>query len=109
VLLLNRNNLTICLFFISFYWPQLFYCPPFPTVVPVSLETSMGSGRLLYLRLTVAAALPAQKFGGAKMFDFRRVRLFCLEKRLSKHKMTVFSKNLGGYGSFAPPSYAYAR
>jgi len=33
------------------------------------------------------------------MFDFRPIILFCLEKRLSKHKMTVFSKNLG---------YAYA-
>jgi len=28
------------------------------------------------------------------MFDFRRITLFCLEKRLSKHKMTVFSKKL---------------
>jgi len=24
------------------------------------------------------------------MFDFRRITLFCLEKRLSKHKMTAF-------------------
>jgi len=37
-------------------------------------------------------AQPAQKFGGArkfgeaKKFDFRRITLFCLEKRLSKHK-----------------------
>jgi len=37
------------------------------------------------------------------MFDFRRIRLFCLEKRLSKNKMTIFSKNLGGHGSFGPP------
>jgi len=29
------------------------------------------------------------------MFDFRRIALFCLEKRLSRHKMTIFSKNLG--------------
>jgi len=34
------------------------------------------------------------------MFDFRRITLFCLEKRLSKHKMTLFSKNLGGHGPF---------
>jgi len=26
------------------------------------------------------------------MFEFRRITLFCLEKRLSKHKMTIFSK-----------------
>jgi len=36
-----------------------------------------------------------KKFGRAKMFDFRRMTLFCLEKRLSKHKITIFSKNLG--------------
>jgi len=30
------------------------------------------------------------------MFDFRRITLFCLEKRLSTHKMTIFSNNLGG-------------
>jgi len=32
------------------------------------------------------------------MFDFRRITLFCLEKRFSKQKMTIFSKNLGGHG-----------
>ena len=41
------------------------------------------------------------------MFDFRRITLFCLEKRLSKHKMTIFSKNWGGMAPFAPPGYAY--
>jgi len=33
---------------------------------------------------------------GATLFDFKRIKLFCLGKRLSKHKMTVCSKNLGG-------------
>jgi len=53
-------------------------------------------------------AYPAQKFGrpknfgGAKLSDFRRIPLFCLLKRLSKHKMTIFSKNLGGHGPFGP-------
>ena len=37
------------------------------------------------------------------MFDFKRITLFCVEKRLSKHKMTMFSKNLGGHGPFGPP------
>ena len=42
------------------------------------------------------------------MFDFRRITLFCLEKRLSKHKMTIFSKNFGGgHGPFGHPGYAY--
>ena len=31
-----------------------------------------------------------------QMFNFRWITLFCLEKRLSKHKMTIFSTNLGG-------------
>jgi len=37
------------------------------------------------------------------MFDFRRITLFCLEKRLSKHKMTMFSKIFfEEHGPFAP-------
>ena len=35
-------------------------------------------------------------FWGGQKFDFRRITLFCLEKRLSKYKMTIFFKNLGG-------------
>ena len=31
-----------------------------------------------------------KNWGRAKMFDFRRITLFCLVKRISKHKMTVF-------------------
>jgi len=38
-----------------------------------------------------------------KMFNFRRITLFCLEKRLSKHKMTIFSKTVGGMAPFASP------
>ena len=45
------------------------------------------------------------------MFRFRRITLFCLEKCLSKHKMTIFSTNLGGdNGLFRPPpGYAYGQ
>jgi len=44
-----------------------------------------------------------KNLGGTKMFDFRRMTIFCLEKRLSKHKMTIFSKNLGrGMAPLAP-------
>jgi len=43
------------------------------------------------------------------MFDFWRITLFGLEKRFSKHKITIFSKNFGGeHGPFAPPGYAYS-
>jgi len=44
---------------------------------------------------------------GAKMFDFRQITLFCLEKRLSKHKVTIYSKKFWGHGPFDPPGYAY--
>jgi len=47
-------------------------------------------------------------FLGDKMFDFRRITLFCLEKPLSKHKITIFSKHLvGACYLWRPPGYAY--
>jgi len=41
--------------------------------------------------------------GGWKMFDFRRITLFCLEKCLSKHKMTLFQIFLWGMAPLARP------
>jgi len=50
----------------------------------------------------------AQNLWGSKMFDFRRLTLFCSEKRLSMHKMTIFSKHFaGGMAPLPPPGYAY--
>jgi len=46
-------------------------------------------------------------FLGGEMFD-RRITLFCLEKRFSKHNITIFSKNFGAMAPLAPPGYAYA-
>jgi len=40
--------------------------------------------------------------GRAKMFGFRQITLFSFEKCLSKHKVTIFSKNFGGNGPFRP-------
>ena len=37
------------------------------------------------------------------MFEFSRKTLFSLEKRLSKHKITVFYKFGGAMDPFAPP------
>jgi len=48
-----------------------------------------------------------QKFGGVKIFDFRRITLFCLEYHLSKHKMTICSENFGENGPLGPPGHAY--
>jgi len=54
------------------------------------------------------SGVASPKIGGAKMFDFRRTTLFCFEKRLSKHKMTIFSKNLGrAMAPLSLPGYAY--
>jgi len=53
---------------------------------------------------------PDQEFGVAKLFDFRRITLFCLEKRFLKHKMTIRSKNFwGDMVPVAPPGYSYGR
>jgi len=47
-----------------------------------------------------------KNFGGTKVYDFRRITLFCLEKRPSKHK--IFSKHFGGPWPLWPPTgYAY--
>jgi len=54
-----------------------------------------------------SSGVASPRIWGGKMFDFRRITLFCLEKPLSKHRMTIFSRNLGGYGPFGPPGYAY--
>ena len=40
---------------------------------------------------------------GGEMFDFRLMTLFCLEKHLPKHKMTIFSKNFWEAWSLGPP------
>jgi len=50
------------------------------------------------------------KFGAGKMLDFWRITLFCLEERLSRHKMTMFFEIFwGGMAALAPPAYAYSR
>jgi len=36
------------------------------------------------------------QFWGAKMFDFRRATVFSSGYRLSKRKMTTYSKKFGG-------------
>jgi len=79
----------------------------------LSPELQYKVGRVKHTRVDFSGVaspkiLGGQNIWGAKMFDFRRMTLFCLEKRLSKHKMTIFSKNLGwGHGPFGPPDYAY--
>jgi len=64
---------------------------------------------LLRSMLTTNSDVASPKiWGRGKMFDFRRIILFCLAKRLSKRKMTIYSKNLGNgpwplWPPLAPP------
>jgi len=60
---------------------------------------------LLRSMLTTNSDVASPKIlGRGKMFDFRRIILFCLAKRLSKHKMTIYSKNFGnGPWPLCPP------
>ena len=45
-------------------------------------------------------------FGGTKSFDFKRATVFCLGHRLSKHIMTRYASNLGGWPT---PGYAFTK
>ena len=55
----------------------------------------------------VLSSVASTKIGGRKNVLFQAKTLFCLGYHLSKHKMTVNSKNLGGHGLFGSPGYAY--
>jgi len=52
-----------------------------------------------------ASGVVSPKFGGSKIFDFRRVTVFCLGHRFSKHKMNGHAKTLGGPWLHGPPGY----
>jgi len=41
-------------------------------------------------------AQPAWNFGGGEMFNFRQITLFCMGYHLSRYKMTIYAKILGG-------------
>ena len=55
-----------------------------------------------YISAMATVARPALNICGAKMFDFRRVTVFCLGCRLPKHEMTIHAKNSGGIAPWAP-------
>jgi len=54
------------------------------------------------------SGVASPKFFGAKMFGFRRVTVFCLRHRFSKHKMTRYAQNLGRWppGPLTTPMFA---
>jgi len=55
----------------------------------------------------VSSGVASPKVLGAKMFEFRRITLFCLEKCLSKHKTTTCSRNF--VGAMAPVALLWLR
>ena len=60
---------------------------------------------LLVSFVTSGVASPkigGKQIWGLKIFDFRRITLFCLEKRHLKHKMTLCSKNWGAWPLWPP-------
>jgi len=57
---------------------------------------------LAQMQLHRSGVVSPKIWEGAKMVDFRRITLFCLEKHLSKHKMAIFSKNFGGMAPLSP-------
>ena len=63
---------------------------------------------LLLIPMVYGSGVASPKTWGGKVYDFRRITLFYLEKRLSKHKMPIFSENLRGEWPFGPPGYTYA-
>ena len=79
--------------------------PPGTPLAPPLLLNIMGEERLsglAQMQLHRSGVVSPKIWEGAKMVDFRRITLFCLEKRLSKHKMAIFSKNLGGMACLSP-------
>jgi len=46
-----------------------------------------------------------KNFGGAKVYDLRRITLFCLEKRFTKHIITIYFKNFEGRLAPLPPPW----
>jgi len=73
------------------------------TTVGDTLDLEALALSLYSLQVNQALGVASPEIFGGKMFDFRPITLFCLEKRLSKHKMTIFSKPLGGHGPPATP------
>jgi len=70
-------------FLANFTWPWA------PTQEPFSWLK-------LFWNLGYSGVASPKSWGGSniflgEMFDFRRITLFCWEKRLSKHKMTIRS------------------
>ena len=68
------------------YWPHFVFSCIFCVIF-------MSVSRVFAAQIS-AVAQTAQNLEGAKILYFRLTTVFCLEYRLSEHKMTRYSKNL---------------
>jgi len=56
---------------------------------------------MTFANVASSGAASPEILGGTKCLILGQITLFFFEKLLSKHKMTIFFKNLGGHGPFA--------
>jgi len=54
-----------------------------------------------------SSSVASLKFRGGQILDFRLATVLCMGCRLSKHKITRYSKNSGGMAPLATPGCAY--
>jgi len=80
----------LCALFNSYYYFTL----PIYSQADVTIRKSV---------ICDCCGVASPEIGGGKMFDFWRKTLFHLEKRLSKHTMTIFTKKLWGGMAPLPP------
>jgi len=71
--------------------------------LPTHCKTKREKGAGTPFPRVPVSSLAGPKFGGSKMFYFRRITLFSLGYRLSMHKMTICFKNFGGHGPVGLP------
>jgi len=80
-----------------------------PAASAVCKETLLPTKRIFATNAPTSVDSPkilGENLGGVKMFDFRRITLFCLGYCFSRHKMTICSKNWGAWPP-SPPGYTY--
>jgi len=75
-------------------------CYACPNLRPTEFDWKRTSVRLPY---RVAGVGQPKFWEGAKYFDFKWATVFCLGHRLSKHKMTRYTRNLGDMATLPPP------
>jgi len=96
-------------FFENFFFSTLVFLRNQMPVILTFLNTRvpetliLGVGRTPNQTDSDVSSVASPKIWGAKVFDFRRITLYCFRYCLSKHKKTICSKTLWGPWSPRPP------